>query len=191
MRRPWLCAVALGVLLSCGPPVSKQPLTPPEKSAPDKALLGHWVGHGLEGDAKEDKEVELDVTVKEGGVMSFRMPPEKPDGHPLVFIGHASQLSSMKVLNLLDRTEGQEPAQEYIFIRYELGKDGGLTMWMLREEPLEQAIKSGALKGKVEGSPSSVTLTDEPAALVRFFEKAKKDELFGKFAVFHRVAVKH
>ncbi len=189
MRR---LAPALGfmVLLSCGPPVSKKPLTPAAKAVADKALLGHWRGQ-VAGEPGEDaKAVTLDVVVKAGGVMTFTLPPDTKNDRPLVFEGHVSEVGPLHLLNLSDHTDPKDPADEFILVRYEVDRAGALTVWMLSEAPLEKAIKSGALKGTFEGSPPSAVITDEPANTVAFLRKGKPAELFEKFAVFHRDAAK-
>jgi hypothetical protein len=176
----WLC------LVSCGPPVSEKPLTPPEQSVADKALLGHWRGEVVGDEGAEAKNVKLDVVVKSGGVMRLTLSPAKKKDTPLVMEGHVSEVGPLHLLNLRDMTDPKFPGQDFTLARYEVDKSGTLTVWVMAEEPLAQAFKSGALKGVMEGSPPSPRITDAPAAVMAFIRKGKPGELFEKFAEFHR-----
>src|SRR5204863_529921 len=57
-----------------------------------------------------------------------------------------------------------ETFPDYLFARYELAKDGALTLWYLDDtDPLKEALKSGALSGTPGSSTADPRLTGDSA----------------------------
>lgn len=174
MRTNW--RVLLLLVASCAPAEFTNPLTPPGKATPDKALLGKWKEVGGNG-------LSVEVSSKSGGVMSFALPMEgKAPEH---FEGHVTMVGAMKVLNLR-AVGGELESGRYLYARYELSADGRVTFWLMRDSTFRKAVQSGALEGHSTGSPGSLIVSDTPENVLRFIKSQKSDELWDKLAVFGR-----
>lgn len=181
MRRP-RAALALVALAACVVE-STHPLSPPNKAALDKALLGAWVSEERDGD-----RLKAQFEVKSGGVMTITLTGDAKEKQ-MVFEGHVTRLGALGLLNVRELEDGQ--ASEWMFFRYVVTGDT-LEVWELREEVVGRAIEKGALKGtrKTDQYSSTVRLTDTPEALTGFIKKQKPDELFKSFATFTRRAAR-
>jgi hypothetical protein len=157
------------LLLACGVPESLNPLVPAEKAVLDKALLGTWVG----GDDESDP-VTLVMAQKSGAVMTVSAPgvPGEDGKSPRGFEAHASTLDGMKYLNARAIEDGK-PASNWMIVRYELSREGTLTLWAMKDGVVREAFAKKTLKGKEEGASAQLTITDSVEKLAAFIKKTK------------------
>lgn len=167
--------VLLLLLASCAPAEFTNPLTPPGKASPDKALLGTW--------KEVDGSLSVEISSRAGGVMDFAIPVKGRE--PQHFEGHVTMLGATKVLNLR-AVGGELESGRYLYARYELGADGLVTFWLMRDSAFRKAVESGALAGRSTGSPGSLIVSDTPENVLRFIKAQKSDELWDKLAVFRK-----
>lgn len=163
------------VVLSCGFPELVSPLVPPEKGVLDKALLATWVGD------KKSEEIVLKISQKSGAVLSVVSPRESKDA--LMFEAHASELGGAKYLNARLFEDGAV-ASNWFIVKYELGKDGKLTLWTMADGPVRLALEKKELKGESKGSPAQRVITDTPEKVAAFIKKTK--DLWEPFGTFTR-----
>ena len=173
-------AVVVMLLAACAPPEFLNPLTPAAGAKIDAALLGSWL------EAKsESKPMRLEITAREGGVMSFLL-PKKGKEQSLRFEGHVSVLGATRVLNL-KAVEGELAGESLLLVRYELAADGTLRFWVMRDAEFRRAVKDGSLKGRTSGgSPSTVIVSDTPEKVRAFVNEQKSDELWEPLASFKK-----
>ena len=72
----------------------------------------------------------------------------------------------------------------YLFVQYEL-KGGAVTLSLMRDPLLKEAIASGKLAGKLESD--DVILTEETPKLAAWVQAADHSKLFETFATFKPV----
>lgn len=167
--------MALLLIAACGVPESVNPLVPAEKGVLDKALLGTWVG------GEKDDEMVLNIAQKAGAVLLITSPRDEKT--PIVFEAHASVLDGVKYLNARAFEDGK-PASNWLIVKYELAKDGSLTLYTMTDAPVREAFEKKSLKGEAKGSPAQLTITDSVEKLTAFMRKSKG--LYEKFGTFTR-----
>jgi len=146
------------ILASCLP--SENPLSAPEKSKPDSRLIGEWV------DAKGNISA---FAAEEGPWMKMSADNMKDlRAFPTV-------LGKARFLNV--KAEGNN-VTGYLLIRYEIGKDGALTFFIADKEWIEEAIRSGEIKGEIKNDLPK--LTDTTENIVHFIEKHGAEKVFSK-----------
>lgn len=170
-RRCWLSVVALA-LTSCGVPLSVQPLVPPNEGVLDRALLGTWEGSDSKGE-----HLTLSLEVKSGAVLRVTLP--RGSETPVVLEAHACKLGDTSYLNARFLDEG-EPSH-WLIVRYQVAKDGTLTLWTMDDAPVREALAAGTLKGKSAGDPPDYLITDSVEKLRAFVRTHGVFEMFGKF----------
>ena len=69
-------------------------------------------------------------------------------------------------------------SRQIIPIRYDIGKDGKLTLSLLDDKATTAAIKAGRIKGTVEGSEEDCHITADPKELDAFFATKAGAALF-------------
>jgi hypothetical protein len=191
-----LLVVCLGLvglfLASCND--TKNPLSDPQQSKADAALLGVWRLAGANG------EVNYYHASRAGGklpeavlhvkcVRHSKDGKETPSGEMLVFpsaIGDHNYLNAVitdqsKINALLAGGWNSDVVPSYTIMRYRLDGDK-LTVEVINDMAKLRAIQAKRIKGLIEGSPekpTKVELTATSEHLAQFVEKAG-DDLFAR-----------
>jgi hypothetical protein len=185
----WL---AFGALLLAGcVPTSENPIAA-KSGAADPALAGTW--HG-----KTDDGTPLYIhflPTKDGAFTALLIPetgepPEKADKADWsVFRIVTAEVKGTRYISALWDLDGGKPVEAhekgYHLMRYAIGADGSLRIFMVDEAKLIQAVKDGKVEGKVEGEGSTapgsgdVRLTASSEKLIKFLKRAKPEDLFDK-----------
>jgi len=172
-----LASAALFVA-ACLPVTSKNPIGTTVGLHADPALIGLWKGHGDDPDGKDGYFAFID-----GGdsltVLMFQ--PEEADWNS--FVVRTATLGSNRLMNVVAQSTNGQPANDEglkgnipTLYRIEGGK---LTLALLDDKAVAQAIKDGKLQGTVEpGENGDVHITSDPAALDAFFATAAGAGLF-------------
>ena len=153
-----LCTLSLSAamfLTSCLP--SENPLSAPEDSKPDPKLIGEWVneeGETMTFVAEEGPWMKM----SSGDMKDLRVFP--------TVLGKAWFLNHE--LTKDDKTTG------YFISRYEIGEDDTLTFWDVDDDLIDEAIRSGEIKGDDQ------RVTDTTENLVRFIEKHGAEKVFSE-----------
>jgi len=183
MRR-LLAAVLFAGLASCEPPASDNPLSDPATAKVDSKLVGIWRGQ------KDGDVVYLHVTGKDKGLLDLTLlgTDTKKGSVVLTFEGFATELGGKKYLNLRPKTKGGDPWDDawnvrprYIFAQYEL-KGGGVSLSLMDEDLVKEAVKSGKLAGKDDGD--KIVLSETTPKLAAWVQAADHSKLFEPFATF-------
>jgi hypothetical protein len=173
---------------------SKLPLSKPENARQDKSLAGAW--HGL----------------VEGGDVYLHVIPYREDDSStrawmqLVHVAHPKTGSpgkgedavllnmfptvaaGKKFMNVLFRKPRQaevgltEVEEYYWFWKYEISRDGVLTVWQLDDEVLRLALEDEKLKGRFR--KANIELEDSSENMLAYLlsdEGEKAFRLYGKF----------
>lgn len=187
MRSRWKLLVALSLaVVSCGPPRSSHPLSDPAAAKPDPRLVGLWTG------LVNGSKATLQVFAKTGASLDLVLVGD--DGEKgaavLTFDAFPSALGGKTYLNLRAKTfhawaDGFDLSPDYIFARYELTKDGALSLAVMDDAPVKKAVAAKTLAGTV--ADDDVTLSASTKDLAEFVRTAKPDELFSSFGTFRRV----
>lgn len=180
-----LLALALAAV-SCGPPRSTNPLSDPAAAKPDARLLGLWTGQ------VNGSKATLHVFAKTGASLDLVLVGD--DGEKgaavLTFDGFPSVIGGKTYLNLRAKTfhawaEGFDLSPDYIFARYDLAKDGALSLSLMDEATVKKAVAAKKLAGAV--AEDDVKLSASTKDLADYVRTAKPDELFTSFGAFQRV----
>lgn len=187
--RPSSLLAAL-LLCSCVPPESLHPLSDPAQQQADPRLSGTWTG-----DVNGSRTV-LHLFPKTGPFLDLVLVGD--DGEKgavvLTFDAFPSVIGSRTYLNLRRKTflppyaDATELAPTYIFARYELRRDGALTLWTMDDGPAKQAVAAGTLAGSV--GEHAVQLTASTAQLAAFVAAADDAQLFHRLGTFKKTAAR-
>jgi len=183
-----LCAGLLAVgVASCGPPESQNPLSDPAQAKPDARLTGLWSGE------VENSPATLQFFPKQGPFLDVVLTGN--DGEKgasvLVFDAFPTLLNGKTYLNLRAKSfrglysESFEIGAAYLFVRYDIAKDGSLTLLPMDDEPVKVAVAAGKLKGTVK--ENSVKLTASTKELAEYVRTADPERLFKKLATFRKL----
>ncbi len=184
----------LAVLASCDPPKSKNPLTDPNTALVDSRLAGVWTGRvGTEG-----TEATLSIFPRERAVFDVVLVghDEKQGAVVLTFEGFPSAIDGKKYWNLRAKSFEGEYAERpklsdtYIFVRYEIAKDGSLALWEMDDSAAGVAVKAGTLLG-FSSKDSPLMLTDSSEKLAAFVATLAGQKGFGFFATFQRAKLQY
>ena len=183
-RRKLLLALSLAVV-SCGPPRSTNPLSDPAAAKPDARLVGLWTGQ------VNGSKATLHVFAKTGAAMDLVLVGD--DGEKgavvLTFDGFPSVIGGKTYLNLRVKNfhawaDGFDLSPDYVFARYDLAKDGTLSLTVMDETTVRKAVAAKKLAGTV--TEDDVKVSASTRDLAEYVRTAKPDELFTSFATFQR-----
>jgi len=181
--------LAAALALSACLPDSINPLGDPASATPDPKLAGRWTGT-MNGEA-----TTLAITAKDGAILEFRVETTDADGKKewVVLEGFPAMVAKRSYMNVKFREEQDkiyDPAEENFYLcRYEIGSDGGLTVWTMAEQPTVDAIADGRVNGAVDpaGGERTIHITDSSLVLRALVEESNPGILFAtKYATFRR-----
>jgi hypothetical protein len=190
--RSAILGLAALALAACLPVTSDNPIGSTAGFKPDPALVGLWKGHGQD---KDDKDVYFAFLQNEdGGMTALLITPEKDAGDWGTYDLKIATLGHSHIMNVRPglkngKPDTDEDAGETIPIRYDLAKDGKVTLMLLDDKATAAAIKAGKIKGTVrEGSEDDGHITADPKSLDAFFATKEGAALFSaKLAVLTRM----
>jgi hypothetical protein len=171
MKLRWLVIPAV-LLFLAGCEDSKNPLSDPTTSKPDERLIGVWwdgseyyhIGHAGKRFPKGVLRV-VAVAQSEGDVE----PPAEYLAFPTV-LDDKTYLNVVSVEKQVKRLDSEgwktEAVECYTIFKYQLDGDK-LVVWMIDAKAMEQAIKSGKIKGVIEKDlPKFTDITENVARFV-------------------------
>jgi hypothetical protein len=189
------------------PLTSVNPLSDPHHAKYDKRLEGAWQSVSQDSDLNfihfgKDDEKKTEMVIIEH-MRSGKIDVSMLTVFPTIINGKG--YLNMKVEDLFE--EFSEDLSGYIFMKYELPDKNTLTLSLLNEKPIVDAIKSGELKGdityekvvtKAGGEKDSsgqnkerkikcVKLSDSSDNILKYFETADSKKLFEETTEFKRI----
>ena len=206
MKKTWLGAVAVAAaglglftIAGCEPPQSTHPLSDPATAKADPRLKGVFVANLDGGEAWLHFNPRAAGPVVDVVLIGH---DDQQGAMVLHYEGFATQIGTGSYLNLrakkfediLDQRYSLSP--KYIFARYEIRKDGALTLSVMDDGPATKAIRKKEIEGKLsEGGISdenAVTghgtlLTADSAKLSAWVAKNADPELFNVLGTFKKV----
>jgi hypothetical protein len=178
------------LLFSCEPTRSTNPLSDPATAKADARLTGLWTGTVKDGDV-----ATLEILPHgKGAAIDFVLIGDDGDKGAFViqFDAFPSVIGGKSYLNLrpkIAQGEFGDPAAKvsdlYLFARYEVAKNGDLTLWTTKDEVMKDAVTSKALEGTVDHD--DVKLSESTAKLSAWVEKAP-ETLWNKFGTFKKLS---
>ena len=170
------------LLAACLPVTTDHPVGSTVGFKPDPALIGMWKGHG---DSKDDKNGYFAFLRNDDGSMTAMLVTFETDADQWnVYEADVATLGANHIMSVRLKSEDGKPANEedarqIIPIRYDIGKDGKLTLSLLDDKATTAAIKAGRIKGTVhEGSEDDGHITADPKELDAFFATKEGAALF-------------
>lgn len=170
-------------LLLCGCYESENPLSAPANSKPDYDLAGLWLSkkdwnnhvylHIIVDSNKQMKLIRVNHPVSNRGAVAeapvFSIFPTKIDGQSYM---------NIEFMSPKEGGQGHEQHRRYWFYKYEISKNGILTVWGPTFGALEKTIAKGDLKGKAWETTwgSNVQLKSSPKELLNWLVRAKPGE---------------
>lgn len=195
MRPGARVAVALASVVltahTCGPPVSTSPLTPAAAAEADPRLVGLW--RGTCGDPGKRIPCFLHVVPAVGAAVDLVLVGEERGANAIYARAFPSRLGDWRYLNLsptklVDHSSLDEVEGGFLFLRYQLRKDGALELWWMDDDAWSEAVRSGLVQGSTTddlGKPHE-HVTADSAALAAFVSGPRKTSLFQPFATLRR-----
>jgi hypothetical protein len=180
--------LAVLALAGCYPPITTHPLGSNAQTKPDAALAGTWKGVDTDGKPRyvhflQQSDGTLSAVVVESGAKAEDWFAAKLT---------CAKLGANRFLNgrlewTNDKPENEIPGT--VPILYEIDAKGALTLALMDEDKVKDAVRAGKIKGTIEkGQMGDVTITESPAALDRLFAAPSVTTLFAKpFLTLHRV----
>jgi hypothetical protein len=179
-------------MLAMGCDDSKNPLSSPADSSPDKQLIGIWQHDGgtnttyylvgyLGGEAlKNVMRVVIATREKDGKLQQPEQGmlfPTALEGTSYLNLAAADQNQLAKVQ---DKGWQSNLFESYFILKYRVEGDV-LLVWPIEPDTKKKAIKAGTIKGEIKNANGgrSVRFTDTTENLARFVAESE-DELFAK-----------
>jgi hypothetical protein len=134
----------VGAVGSCGPVLSKYPLSDPGTAKRDARLEGAWVGH-LD---KDEGRVVLLISRGDGAEVNLVfMGRDKAEVDTFTFEAFPSVIQGQTYLNVREKKTGgilgsreEETWGDWMFARYAFAKDGALEFAVMDEDPVKEAL---------------------------------------------------
>jgi hypothetical protein len=190
----------MAAIAGCVPPESVNPLSDPATAKADPRLAGAFSA-SLDGG-----EAWLHFNPREGSaIVDVVLIGYDPRDGAMVLHYEAfpTQIGKYGYLNLRakkfdDMLETKyERSPTYIFARYEIAKDGALTLSVMDDTPAEKAINKGEVQGKISKGGENTDLgtvtgngtflTADSAKLAAWVAKSTDPALFNTIGVFRKV----
>ncbi len=162
---------------------SDHPITPEDKTAFDSLLFGTWFWN------EKDEKGFLHFGIEEkSGLLHVMVVDLDKDGTQKVseYLGHTSDLKGNKYLNL-KQLRPDNKRKGYLFVKYRIKKNV-LTISIIDNSTVEEAIKKGSLKGVVDDEKSITRITEEQKKLQNFILKNDK-KLFDEETSINRLSI--
>lgn len=184
------------ILSSCGRVRLTSPLTDPDEAKPDERLCGVWKPKNKKQNDSEDVFLFIGKVGQQGvpsGIMKavlIGIDSKKNTLNEDSFYFFTTSADDINYANLIvdepfNRTQcptwDKRKIEHFALFKYKVGENR-LTLWNIKDDAVEAAIRKGRVKGKIgeqQGKPKVkiVTLTDG-ADLLRFLTKGGDKEFF-------------
>jgi hypothetical protein len=186
-------AVAL-LLAGCLPVTSKTPVGTTAGLGADEALYGTWIGH-----SQDEKEKGLAYfhflkgkDNEAGTISALMVTPGDNDDDWMSFTVRTAKLGAHNYMNAVATGGngvkiGAGEKGESIPLLYSFGRHHTLTLYLLDEDKVKEAIQAGKIAGTVEsGDYGDVKITADAAALDAFMATPEAAKLFKVFVVLRK-----
>ncbi len=194
-------AIAVTFLAAgCLPVTSKTPVGTTVGLGADEALLGTWIGRSEDQEDKDQKDKGVAylhfVQSKDAGTISalwVSVAESKGDSGWMSFTVSTAKLGDNRYMNAVQTGEDGKPVDGALKdasfpLLYSFGKHHRLTLYLLDEDKVKEAIQAGKIAGTIEsGNFGDVKITADAAALDAFMAKPEAAKLFKVFVVLRRV----
>jgi hypothetical protein len=178
-------ALACALLLAgCLPVTSKNPVGTTTGLGADQALYGTWIGHNPDNKADKSAAYFHFLQGKDGTLAALMVfsGSGKDDGWS-AFNVRTAVLGKNHFLNAVETLDNGEPTEgnlktANIPLLYSI-KGRTLTLYLLEEDKVKEAVKAGAIAATVEPRESGdVVITADAAALDAYMTKPEAAKLF-------------
>jgi hypothetical protein len=186
--------LAVLALAGCYPPVTSSPVGTTAGAKDDPTLTGTWKGTDSEKKVtylhflpRPQSDEKMAILVPSGGEMADLM----------IVTFSTARFGSFGYMNVRFAKSDGKPIEDQppgtVPVLYRLDAKGALTLALMDEKLVKDAVKAHRLKGTFEktiggGDDGDVTITETPAALDRLFAAPSVTTLFAKpFLTLHRV----
>ncbi len=172
-----ICLVAAIGFVSCEPPKSQNPLSDPKGAKADLRLAGLWAGH-------MNKDVDYIVFApREDQMMDLVLigQDSKDGAFTMHYEFYPTTIDGKDYMNLRSKFFPDPDSEKFVlsptffFARYEISKDGILSLWPMSDDEVKKAITNEKLEGNVDAIPM---ITADSAKLSEFIKNADPEELF-------------
>lgn len=183
------CAI---LLTGCLPVTSKTPVGTTTGLAPDTALYGTWKGHSPEADNQDDGFFHFMKAEDGSTTVAVVLARGSADDGWTIFRAHTAKLGQHRFINAVETFDKDAPAEgrlanANIPLLYAV-HGPTLTISLLDEDKVKEAIKAGKLEGTIEpGNNGDVVITADAQALDAFMARPEAAALFKRFMVLKRV----
>jgi hypothetical protein len=195
-------AIAAALLLAgCLPVTSKTPVGTTAGLGADEALYGTWIGHSEDQPDKDKDRKEKSVLylhflkgkdASATSVLWVTTGSGKNDNGWMSFTINTAKVGANRYMNALWISEDGKPVENesknaVIPLLYKFGSHHKLTLYLLDEDKVKEAIKAGKIAGTVEpGNFGDVKITADAPVLDAFFATPEAAKLFKVFVVLRR-----
>ncbi len=185
------------LMLACMPADFKNPLSDPTSGEVDPALPGVWMSRDKDTrqSNKNSYEMLYFISTEEKALeMILVNPNDKPA--ILAFKGFVTKIDDNAYLNLQYRisenikTEEVQYSETFWIIKYQLSRDGVLTLSYLDDEKVDQLLESGVLNGEEiarTGGGTDIHITNSTAELQQLIRTTKTEELFTEHRSYRKI----
>lgn len=193
--RAALAIAAMLLAAGCLPVTSKTPVGTTVGLGADPALYGAWVGHSQDEKEKGVAYFHFLRSKDDDGAISALMVitgPNKNDDSWMSFTVRTAKLGTHNYLNAVETAEDgvqatAESKSRNIPLLYSFGRHHALTLYVLDEDKVKEAIQTGKIAGTIEpGDFGDVQITADAAALDTFMATPDAAKLFKVFVVLRR-----
>ena len=184
-----LAIAATFLLAGCLPVTSKTPVGTTAGLGADEALTGTWVGRSQDEKDKGAAYFHF-LKGKNGALMALMVfAGGGNDEEWTAFNLRTATLGKNHFVNAIETFNNNEPVEGNlkdvnIPLLYSFGRHHRLTLYLLDEDKVKEAIKAGKIAGTIEsGDYGDVTITADAAALDAFMAMPEAAKLFKVFVV--------
>lgn len=179
----FLLAAFVLIAASCDPATSDKPLSDVKSAKIDGRILGAWRG------TLDKRAVYLHVSAhKDGNQMDLVLVGETDgQGNAVMhYQGHATVVGANTYLSLRAKsfpnplTDDYVLAPQYIFVKVDVAKDGGVSLAWMDDKPVSEAIAAGKLKG------TKSTIADDADNIIAFIAASDPKILWSPLATTFR-----
>ncbi|MBV8978097.1 MAG: hypothetical protein JO261_12905 [Alphaproteobacteria bacterium] len=174
------------IVAACLPVTTDHPIGSTVGFRPDPRLIGLWKGHG---EGKDDGDGYFAfLRNADGGMTAMLLTFENDADQWDVYDAQIATLGANHIMNVRARSKNgeranEEDAKQIIPIRYDIGRNGKLTLSLLDDKKTAAAIRAHKIKGESKADDDA-RLTAEPKELDAFFATKEGAALFSaKFVV--------
>jgi hypothetical protein len=201
IHRIALAIAATLLIAGCLPVTSKTPVGTTAGLGADEALYGTWTGRAEDQPDKDKDKTEKGVLYlhflkgKDASAISVLWVVTgngKNDSECMSFTVTTAKLGAYRYMNAVETSEDGKPIEGELKnasfpLLYKFGSHHKLTLYLLDEDKVKEAIKAGKIAGIIETRDfGDVKITADAAALDAFFATPEAAKLFKVFVVLRK-----